>query len=190
MLTLIESFKQIPDFRKARGKSHPLWVLLLLIVMGMLAGYQGYRPLHPFAHEHQPALCNLFGLEQLKVPSHSTFRRVMMGVDFVSLSNSFEAWMLSQRAVHSRDSDVVAIDGKRIRQPLTDANSKHRFVGLVSLFAVETGLSIKLEGLTQHDNSELKVVQTLLETLEMEGLLITMDALHAQKNASADYCLG
>ena len=186
MSNLINTLKQVPDFRKARGKSHPLWVLLLLMVMGILAGYRGYRPLHTFTQEHQQALCKLLGLERLKVPSHSTFRRVMMGLDFVALSDSFEAWMLSKPAVHSPENHVAALDGKRIRQPLTDANGQQRFVGLVSLFAVQSGLTLKLEGLTQQDNSELKMAQTLLEALEVEGLLITMDALHAQKNASAD----
>ncbi|WP_146242318.1 transposase family protein, partial [Acaryochloris thomasi] len=64
MSTLIEELKQVPDFRKSHGRSHPLWILLLLMVMGILAGYQGYRPLHTFAEEHQHALCELFGLKQ------------------------------------------------------------------------------------------------------------------------------
>ncbi len=59
MSTLIEELKQVPDFRKAHGRSHPLWILLLLMIMGILAGYQGYRPLHTFAKEHQHALCEL-----------------------------------------------------------------------------------------------------------------------------------
>jgi hypothetical protein len=45
MSNLIEAFKRISEYRKARGKIHPLWVLLILIVMGMLAGYGDYRPL-------------------------------------------------------------------------------------------------------------------------------------------------
>ncbi len=109
-----------------------------------------------------------------------------MKLDFVTLSNSFEAWMLSKPVVHSPENHVAALDGKRIRQPLTDANGKQRFVGLVSLFATQSGLTLKLEGLTEQANRELKVAQTLLETLEVEGVLITMDVLHAQKNASAD----
>jgi hypothetical protein len=68
---------------------------------------------------------------------------------------------------------------------LTDENGKARFVGLVSLFALETGITLKLEALTWQKNSEIKVVQTLLEKLQVDGLLITMDALHAQKNIAA-----
>ena len=186
MSTLIDIFKQVPDFRNAHGRSHPLWLLLLLMVMGILAGYQGYRPLQSFVEEHRQALCEALGVEQLKIPSHCTFRRVMLGLDFVFLCNAVEDWMLSHQQTHSPDNYVAGMDGKRIRQGLSDEEGKQRFVGLVSLFAVESGITLKLEALTQQNNSELKVVQTLLETLHLKGKLVTMDALHAQKNTPAN----
>ncbi|KAI9135304.1 ISAs1 family transposase [Acaryochloris sp. CCMEE 5410] len=181
MSHLIDTLKQVPDFRSAHGRIHPLWLLLLLMVMGMLAGYQGYRPLETFVSDYRQPLSELLGLESLEVPSHCTFRRVMKGLDFQALSHQFEAWMLSKAQTHSPDNYAASIDGKRIRQGLTDGQGKQRFVGLVSLFAVEAGITLKLEALTQEDNSEIKVVQALLETLQLDGLLITMDALHAQK---------
>lgn len=133
MSNLIEELSQIPDFREARGKSHPLWVLLLLIIMGMLSGYHGYRPLQTFVEEHHRSLCQLLGLKELRVPSYSTFRRIMLGLDFLALNQQFEHWMESHEAVHSPDNRVASIDGKRIRQRLTDATGKERFVGLVSM---------------------------------------------------------
>ncbi|BDM82156.1 hypothetical protein AM10699_50200 [Acaryochloris marina MBIC10699] len=190
MSHLIDTLKQVPDFRSARGRTHPLWLLLLLMVMGMLAGYQGYCPLETFTSDYQQPLCELLGLENFQVPSHCTFRRVMKGLDFQSLSHQFEAWMLSKAQTHSPDNYAASMDGKRICQGLTDENGKQRFVGLVSIFAVEAGITLKLEALTQEDNSEIKVVQALLETLQLDGLLITMDALHAQKNTSASCGFG
>jgi hypothetical protein len=146
-----------------------------------LAGYHVYRPLHTFVSEHHQSLSQLLGLETLREPSHSTFRRIMLGLDFLALSQQFEHWMQSQPAAHCPDNRVASIDGKRIRQCLTDATGKERFVALVSLFAFEAGITLKLAVLTQQDNSEIKVVQTLVETLQVDGLLCTMDALHAQK---------
>ena len=188
MSSLIDELKAIPDFRKARGQSHPLWVLLLLNIMAILAGYRGYRPCQTFVEEHYLALCELLQFKIKKVPSHSTFRRIMMGLDYQQLTNCFEQWMLSQSELTSAENRVSAIDGKRICQAVVDDNGKERFVGLVSLFAVEMGITQKLQALTQQDNSELKVVQSLLESLKLEGLIITMDALHAQKNTQA--CAG
>jgi hypothetical protein len=182
MSSLIEAFQQIPEYRKARGKRHPLWVLLLLVVMGMLAGYDGYRPLQAFAQEHQGALCQLLGWEEKVVPSYSTFRRMMMALDFHELSDCVERWMLSQGDGQSLGLGFsAAMDGKRIAQAVHSADGKERFVGLVSLFAAEQGVTLKLAALSEQDNSEIPVVQTLLETLKLDGLLLSMDALHAQK---------
>jgi hypothetical protein len=163
MRSLIEAFQQIPEYRKARGKRHPLWVLLLLVVMGMLAGYDGYRPLQAFAQEHQGALCQLLGWEERVVPSYSTFRRMMMALDFQELSECVERWMLSQGDAESLGF-TAAMDGKRIAQAVHSADGKERFVGLVSLLAAEQGVTLKLAALSEQDNSEIVVVQMLLET--------------------------
>ena len=48
MLSLIEKLKQVKDFRKDKGKRQPLWIVLLLI-LGTMLGYLGYRELGEFA---------------------------------------------------------------------------------------------------------------------------------------------
>jgi hypothetical protein len=83
----------------------------------------------------------------------------------------------------SPDEDCFAIDAKRIGQPIADADGKTRFVGLVSVFAQSQGITAALAALTVVDNSELKVVQYLLEKLQLSGVLLSLDALHTQKNA-------
>ena len=79
------------------------------------------------------------------------------------------------------DDDVYAIDGKRVRQPITDDDGKTRFVGLVSVFAQTQGTTVDLAALTTTETSELKVVQYRLEKLHLTGVVLTLDALHAQK---------
>ena len=81
------------------------------------------------------------------------------------------------------DDDVYAIDGKRIRQPITDDDGKTRFVGLVSVFAQAQGMTVDLAGLTMTETSELTVVQSLLEQLHLTGVVLSLDALHAPKNS-------
>ena len=41
--SLIDYLKQIPDSRARSGLRHPLWLVLLIIIMGMMSGYWGYR---------------------------------------------------------------------------------------------------------------------------------------------------
>jgi hypothetical protein len=49
MLRLIEKLKKVKDFRQASGRRHQLWVVLLIIILGMMQSYVGYRPIGDFA---------------------------------------------------------------------------------------------------------------------------------------------
>ena len=181
-MNLIEALQSVPDYRHARGKRHPLWVLLVFIVMGNLAGYQGNRPLEEFARRYGSEVARLLDIELTAIPSFSTFRRAHIGLDFNALSRAFGAWMQQHIPV---DEELYAIDGKRIRQPITTAEGQTRFVGLVSGFAHTQGVTVDLAALTTTENSELKVVQYLLEKLQLSGVVFSLDALHAQKNSVA-----
>lgn len=178
-MSLIEALQSIPDYRKARGKRHPLWILLVVIIMGNLAGYQGNRPLGEFAARYGPEIARQLQVDIVAVPSYSTIRRAYMGLDFNAFSAAFRQWMQQHLSV---DEESYAIDGKRIRQPVIGDDGKTRFVGLVSVFAQKQGITVELAGLTEVDNSELKVVQYLLEQLQLEGVILSLDALHTQKN--------
>ncbi|WP_008309409.1 transposase family protein [Leptolyngbya sp. PCC 6406] len=75
-MTLIEQLKQIPDHRHLRGRRHPLWMLLILSLLGFLCGYRGYRPLADFAQQHEAQLRELHRLADAQpMPSYSTLRR-------------------------------------------------------------------------------------------------------------------
>lgn len=184
MSSLISALKSIPDHRSARGKRYPLWVLLVFIVMGNLAGYRGNRPLGEFAQRYGPDLTRLLKVDLKEMPCFSTFRRVHIDLDFNALCNAFRTWI---EPLVSIDEEHYAIDGKRIRQPITGEDGKTRFVGLVSVFAQQQGITVDLASLSETDNSELSVVHYLVEKLQLDGAVLSLDALHAQKNGKGDY---
>ena len=45
MLRLIEKLKQVKDYRKDKRKIHHLWIVLVVIILGTMLGYSGYREL-------------------------------------------------------------------------------------------------------------------------------------------------
>lgn len=184
MSSLISALQSIPDHRSARGKRYPLWVLLVFIVMGNLAGYRGNRPLAEFAQRYGPELTRLLQVDLKEMPCFSTFRRVHIGLDFTALCDAFRTWM---EPLVELDEDSYAIDGKRIRQPITGEDGKTRFVGLVSVFAQKQGITVDLASLSETENSELSVAQYLVEKLHLQGAVLSLDALHAQKNGEGDY---
>ncbi|MEM7064546.1 MAG: transposase family protein [Cyanobacteria bacterium P01_B01_bin.77] len=53
-MSLISHFQQIRDYRTQ--PIYPLWVILVLVVMGTMSGCYGYRPLAAFVQRHQAVL--------------------------------------------------------------------------------------------------------------------------------------
>jgi hypothetical protein len=77
----------------------------------------------------------------------------------------------------------MAIDGKSIKGTVTEPRTAYQnFVFLVSVYSHQQGVVLATQQFESKHNSELKVVQTILEALELEGVVFTMDALHCQKN--------
>lgn len=55
------------------------------------------------------------------------------------------------------------------------------------LFSQRTEVTVDVAALTCEENSEIKVVQCLIKTLKLEGALVSLDALHTQKNIVDDF---
>lgn len=89
---LIEELKKVRDFRTRKGQRHPLWLVLLLVIMGTMSGCQGYRGLGDFVKRHKQSLIEILEIPKDRVPSYSTIRRVMMRVNFEELTIRFNQW--------------------------------------------------------------------------------------------------
>ena len=92
MLTLISFLKKVNDPRQTSGKRHPLWLILLLVIMGFMLGYLRYRDIETFAKFNQKLIVKTFHLTIDRVPSYSTIRRVMMLVNTSNLIDAFNQW--------------------------------------------------------------------------------------------------
>ena len=75
-VNLIQSLQKIKDFRASRGRRYPLWLILLLIVMGTVSGCRSYYALEDFGVRHYGAVSKKLGLTVTRLPSDTTFRRI------------------------------------------------------------------------------------------------------------------
>ena len=177
-MNLIEHLQQVRDFRTQ--PVYPLWVVLLLAIMGTMSGYQGYRPLAAFVHRHQTQLLEVLQLPHSRLPSLSTLRRLLVRVDFESLSEVFNAWAGEHYGPLSHSQ--IATDGKSIKMSVKDYDQSYQdFVVLVSAFSVEHGVVVGLAPMHNGETSEIATVQALLSGLKLKGVCFSLDALHTQK---------
>ena len=180
-LNLIQSLQEIKDFRTFRGRRYPLWLILLLVVMGTISGCRSYYALEDFGARHYQAVSQQLGLTVTRLPSDTTFRRILQKLDFKVLAQQFEQWVKSIFTLET--GEWVAIDGKSIKGTVTEPGTAHQnFVSLVSVYSHQQGVVLAAQQFESKNSSELKVVQTVIESLQLEGVVFTMDALHCQKN--------
>jgi len=177
---LLQVLSEVPDPRRAQGKRYPLAPILVISVLATLAGATSYRRIHSFMKLHRLRLGRLFGLRWRRVPAYTTLRDILRGLDVSALEAAFrkhgrELWSPPKNAPA-----LLAIDGKTLRRSydhIADRPAAH----LVSAFAGDGDLILGHLAVADKTN-EIPAARQLIEELGLSGCLITLDAMHCQKN--------
>lgn len=178
---LIEQLKTIPDWRRGRAVQYPLWLMLLMTLLGVMSGYSSLRGLADFMQRHQSEVVTLFGLSKAKLPSYSTLRDLVQHVDAQQVAAVFLGW--ATQSVPVAAGEVVSMDGKALGSTLSDWNGAQQdFVMVVSACVQSWGGVIGQVSFHNGDSSEITSVRQLLQQLDARGVWVTLDALHTQKN--------
>ena len=186
--SLIDYLKEVPDERDPQGRRHPLWLILIIMIMGIMSGSWGYRGLGRFVERHRRELIKLFKISRAEMPSYSTIRRVMMQVDYEKLSFVFNDW--ASQYTHRHKGQWIAVDGKSLKNTVSDCHgTQQNFVlkdtaphmMMVSAFSHQRGEVLGLKVMENKNESEIHVLRELVELLDLSGVVFTMDALHCQK---------
>ena len=179
--SLIEKLEKVNDFRQSQGRRHSLWKILLIIILGLMTGYLGYRGLESFIQTYRQELLNILNTlkpSAQKLPSYSTLRRVMMGVDDQELIATFNEWAYLNYS--KRDElDWLAIDGKSLRSTVVNCHdSQQNFRIVVSMFSQTTSEVVRLGVFESKKGSEVRKVQEMVRDCALEGKVFTGDSLH------------
>lgn len=181
LFSLIEQLKKVKDFRRNQGKRHPLHLVLLIMILGIMQGNVSYKELKNFVKQNEQSLIKELKIVKKRLPSYATIRRVIMGVDWKSLLKVFQEWA---KEIYPKNSelDCLAIDGKSIRSTLKNSqNPEQNFVIIVSLFSQVTGLVIDLKRIESKKGSEITAAQDIVRIFDQENKVFTLDALHCNQ---------
>lgn len=177
-MSLQECYNQVLDPRKSSGLRTPLTELLCMITMGYLSGHTGYRGIGTFMRVNKEELMELFNLKHPPI-GKTQLRTVLQQLDFTSINRAFYQWMTS--FVNIEQGEWLSGDGKALGSTVKDAHGNaQEYELMVRLFSQKLGI-VTHSATTKSKATELKAMQKLLETLELKGVIITLDALHCQK---------
>jgi len=176
-MELAEFFAQMRDPRRAQGQRFPLSALLWMTFLAIATGNKGPRKMAQFGRSNAPFFTAYFGLRH-GVPSYGPFRELLQALDKEAMAHAFGRCFTPQ----VRTGDWVAGDGQSLRSTVLGAQeARQSFASVVSLYCQRTGLAVALQDYTDKKTGELSVVRDLLAGLQDRGVVLTLDALHAQK---------
>lgn len=185
-------FENIPDYRIARNRKHALSEVIILSILAVICGAESWNSIEEFGKTKHDFLRTFLKLPN-GIPSHDTINRIFSNLRPKVFEELFIKWVEDIKD-DSIKKEVISIDGKCIR------GSKDSFHGqspiyMVSAWASENELVLGQIKVDEKSN-EITAIPQLLKLLDIEGSIITIDAIGTQTDIAemiiedkADYIL-
>ncbi len=181
---LLDVLAEVPDPRRAQGQLYKLAYLLLFAILAIVTGCNSYRGVVTFIAVHRRRLNAAFGLNWRRAPAHTAVRYILQGLDPATVEGAFRRHAALLQAANERPGQgSIALDGKTLRGSFDKFNDRAA-AQVLSAFATDTALVLAHMDIAEKSN-EIPAAQALLAELGVaDGAIVTLDALHCQKNTS------
>ncbi len=175
-VSIKKHFARLKDPRINRRKRHLLIDLVVIAVCAVIRGADSWPQVALFGKKRLPWLKTFLDLPN-GAPSHDTFERVFARLCPEAFQGCFRQWM--QALAEYLGIQHIAIDGKTLRGSRA-AGSDLGPLHLVSAWATQNHLTLG-QVAVQDQSNEITAIPKLLELLELNGALVTIDAIGCQK---------
>ena len=181
---LLDVLAEVPDPRRPEGKLYTLPYVLLFSILAIVSGCNSYRGIVTFIAVHRRRLNAAFGLDWRRAPAHTAVRYILQGLDPAAVEAVFRRHAALLQAAHATPGQgSIALDGKTLRGSF-DHFRDRAAAQVLSAFATDTALVLAHVDIAEKSN-EIPAAQALLAELGVaRDTLVTLDALHCQKNIS------
>lgn len=172
-------FSALPEWRTRRCP-HKVGSLVAVTLCAMLCKVcLGQRDLAAFARNLTREQMKALGfprnwskrIHTCVAPSETTFARLLRHLDNQALQRELLRWLDQLLGKRDPTGDQVSVDGKEL------LNSQGAAV--VSAYSVQSGRWLSSEPVAEGSN-EIPAAQHLLRRLDLDGSLVTADAMHTQ----------
>jgi hypothetical protein len=184
MIQLLEKFRELPDYRKCKQVKFNVGEILFMSLLAILSGANGYVDIETWIKAKKRELRKFLG-HTFIAPADNTIRNVFLNIDTEELDKLFEEWSYLVANKTLSILNIVASDGKTMRgsnNKIKNQKARH----IVSLFLTQEKITLAQIQVDDKTN-EIPALIELLDSLKLDNCVITVDALHTQKNIKEDY---
>jgi len=174
MLSIWSSFAELPDPRTGNAQRHNLLDVLTIALTATICGAESCVDFADFARDREALFRDFLELPG-GLPSHDPFSRLFRLLDPAAFAACF-AQLLD--GLGEAGPGVIAIDGKTMRRSFDRAAGRSA-LHVVTAFAADARM-VMGQVAAGDKESEIIAARALLGLLDLDGALVTGDALHCQ----------
>ena len=180
---------RVPDPRQRRGVRHTLRSILAITAAAVAAGRRSFTAIGEWAADLPVKV-----MQALEVrfdsrrgchvpPDESTLRRVLSDIDGDALDTAICAWLHHHQDRPAADDDLpaaIAVDGKSLRGTFTRTGG-NTGIHLLAAFWHDHG-TVAAQRHVGSTGGEIPGFAPMLDQIDLTGIVVTGDALHAQRD--------
>ena len=180
---LKNNMKYLTDSRQKNKKVYKIWDIAVCVILANFAGIDSWEDIPDFVEEKYDWLKSFFKLSG-GIPSSQTFERVFSIINHSEFENILNAFLLSITYNCSSKNDIFNIDGRVSRgssRNETNFNEKLKPLNVLNVYSNNLNMCLTSEMIDDKTN-EIPNIPTVLERLNIQGVIVTWDALNTQKD--------
>ena len=174
---LLQVLTRVTDPRKPRGRRHPLAALIAVAVCATLAGAKGFTAIGQWAAETTTHTLTALGMAR-GAADEATFRRTFARLDADLLDRVLGAWSAT-RVAQVNGLRIISLDGKTLRGARVGTERASHLV------AALCGTTTLGQVAVDAKSNEIPAVRDLLQFIDINGAVVTVDAMHTQTDTAA-----
>ena len=179
---IITIVKKQKDTRYQPNVKHKIEDIILITLFAVLAKCNEWTEIESFAIKKEKWLKKYLELSN-GIPSHDTIQRVISILNPHTLYSDTINYLINKINIvtTSNTRDILSMDGKTSNgsSRSTGLNKDEKPVNTMSVYSNNYGLSLIQDYISEKSN-EIPMAPKLLEQLQLEGCVVTADALNTQ----------
>ncbi len=180
IIPLKEHFSSLDDPRAQHSIEHLLLDIVLVTICAVICGADTWVEIENYGIAKQEWLKTFLELPN-GIPSHDTFERMFARLRPEQLQQCFLNWV--QAVFHLTDGQLISLDGKTLRGSY-ECGGKQGMIHMVSAWASQNRLVLGQRKVNEKSN-EITAIPELLKVLDLNGVVISIDAMGCQTEIAA-----